>query len=98
MHSNAVPSDKIDRFNTVESTTNGVDNQGVLAAPPSSAGNFVYITECSWVWSVLCFTITSSHTGIMFAFALTRDQIYNYFYSWSLLPFCTTAMGISFFP
>ena len=55
------------------------------------------ITECANFWSILCFIITSFHTGIMIFFAWTKDKKYNDFYSNLFLPTCTTATAISFY-
>lgn len=52
----------------------------VLLADASAKTNVdgnEYITECATVWSVVGFVLTTCHTSIYFAFALTGDPIYQ---------------------
>ena len=61
-----------------------------------SAGNSEHITECATAWSVVGFALTTAHTGIHAAFALTKDDAYGDFYVWVTKPICVTAMAVSF--
>ena len=66
-----------------------------------------FVTECSMVWSLVCFMLTSCYTAIAIA-TLTRDRNeternqnkldskLRYFYAWICLPISGTAMVISF--
>ena len=65
------------------------------------------VTECSTVWSLVCFMLTSCYNAIAIA-TLTRDRIetewdqnkrdfkLRYFYAWICLPINSTVMVISF--
>ena len=53
------------------------------------------ISECSTVWSILGFFITTSNTAICFVFSINKDTKYAWFYYWVALPLCCTTMIIS---
>ena len=55
-----------------------------------------YVTECSALWCIVGFVLTTCHTGIYAAFALSGNPIYHKFYAWVSKPTCVTAMAISF--
>ncbi|GMH85340.1 hypothetical protein TrST_g846 [Triparma strigata] len=55
------------------------------------------VVECAWIWAILCFFVSSVHTGIMVAYALSGKEIYNEYYWLLSLPTCCAAMAISFF-
>ena len=56
-----------------------------------------FITECSGIWSVVCFCLSSCHTGIHAASALGA-QYYEWFfyYGWAFYPMSIAALGLSF--
>ena len=56
------------------STSMTVVESSTTGAP--SASNNEHITECATAWSVVGFALTTAHTGIYAAFALTKDDVY----------------------
>ena len=62
----------------------------------STAERAEHITECATTWSIVGFVLTSAHTAIYAAFAVTKDDVYRDFYAWIVKPTCFTAMVISF--